>query len=105
MKTILKHTCVFCMALLFALTMRGAGTFDIFSHAADGWISPSSINGDRYVIAGTGSPASTLWYNGIVFFQLPTNRIEAANLTFTVAMIYGNWTNANAAMMCGVWAI
>jgi len=103
MRTILRHAGVFCMASLFALSMKGAGTVDLYSHYADGWMSPSAIHSNHYVIAGTGYPASTLWYNGAVFFQLPANRIEAANLTFKVAAVYGSWTNANAGI--DVWGL
>jgi len=64
----------------------------VTSHIKDGCIYDTGKFESNNLICGyTGGHP----YNGIVFFELPTNRIATANINLTVALNYGPLTNAN----------
>ena len=64
----------------------------VTSHTKDGCIYDTGKFESNNLICGyTGGHP----YNGIMFFELPTNRIETANINMTVAQNYGPLTNAN----------
>ena len=76
----------------FGISLPPAETVDLLSHVADGCIFDTGMFVDNDLICGyTGGHP----YNGIAFFQLPTNRIDSASLSFTVWQNNGPLTNAN----------
>ena len=76
----------------FGVSLPPVESVTLVSHAADGAIYSTSTFIDQTLICGV---AGTVAYNGIAFFQLPANRIESANLSFTVNENNGPLTNAN----------
>ena len=75
----------------FGISPPPEETVVIASHAADGCIYAGGAFDIDQICGITASNA----YNGIAFFQLPTNRIDAANLSFTVVTDMGVLSNAN----------
>ncbi len=75
----------------FGISPPPEETVVIASHAADGCIYAGGVFDIDQICGITGGNP----YNGIAFFQLPTNRIEAANLSFTVVTDMGVLSNAN----------
>jgi len=73
-------------------------TVDIFADVAGGTIHPGGWFTPKEVICGTGDTSANQFYNGVCFFQLPANRIESADLTLTIHLLYGTWPAANAAI-------
>jgi hypothetical protein len=76
----------------FGTSLPPSVSVDVFSHTADGAIYSTGTFVDQTLICGV---AGSVMYNGIAFFQLPTNRIGSANLTLTVDTNSGPLTNAN----------
>jgi len=75
----------------------------VFADAAGGTIYPAGMFTPKEVICGTGDVTKNLFYNGVMFFQLPANRIETADLALAIHLLYGSWTNAQAAV--DVWGL
>ena len=71
---------------------------DIYADIAGGTIHPGGWFTPKEVIAGVGVPANNQFYNGVSFFQLPTNRILAVDMILTVHLLYGSWPTADAAI-------
>lgn len=76
----------------FGASLPPAETVEVVSHAADGAVYSTGTFVDQTLICGV---AGTTMYNGIAFFQLPTNRIETATLTLAVNENNGPMANAN----------
>ena len=99
----MKKMMMFVSTIGLTLLAVNAQSVDIYADVAGGYISLGGYGSPKEVICGTGAMPASQSYNGISFFQLPTNRIEAANLTLIVDILYGSWTNANAAI--DLWGI
>ena len=82
----------------FGISLPTVDPTIIGSHAADGADFLTGTFPDQTLICGV---AGTVAYNGVAFFQLPTNRIDSANLSFTVEQNNGPLTNANV----DVWGL
>jgi len=99
----MKKIMIFVSAIGLTLSAVNAQAIDIYADAAGGTIFPGGWFSPKEVICGTGIPANNQFYNGVCFFQLPANRIESADLTLTIHLLYGSWPAANAAI--DLWGI
>ena len=77
----------------------------IYSHENDGTIygeGPGSFT-DQKLICGTAGTPNTRPWNGISFFQLPSNRVVSANLIFKVYSTAGSWSATGSGI--DVWGL
>jgi hypothetical protein len=87
----------------FGISLPPVEVIEIASHDADGAIYPTGIFNTLDLICGTAGNPNTTPFNGIAFFQLPANRIETADLAFTVSASYGTWATIGANL--DVWCL
>ncbi len=87
----------------FGISLPPGEVIEIASHDADGAIYPTGIFNTLDLICGTAGNPNTTPFNGIAFFQLPANRIETADLAFTVSASYGTWATIGANL--DVWCL
>ena len=99
----MKKIMMFVSTIGLTLLAVNAQSVDIYADAAGGTIFPGGWFSPKEVICGTGTPSANQFYNGVCFFRLPTNRIESADLTLTIHLLYGSWPAANAAI--DLWGI
>lgn len=75
----------------------------LYSHENDGSVYQTGIFPSQQMICGTAGNPNTIPWNGVSFFQLPSNRVVSANLIFTVYQASASWSGTGAGI--DVWGL